>query len=102
MQLASLAASPQLKSIKIEDESIVEKYGESVEFFIHDRLPLDQYMELGEILSAKDTNYKDLVNIAKDLMLDEKGKSIITGDKVLPMDVALAAMTLVSQSLGNL
>jgi len=102
MQLSALAAEPQLKTITIDDEGLVEKYGEAIEFYVNDRIPLDQFMQLAEVLSADEIDYGQMIEFAKTMMLDKKGNPIIGGTKVLPNDVAMAAMNKVASELGNL
>jgi hypothetical protein len=102
MQLSQLAAKPQLKKLVLDDEAIVEKYGEPIEFYIHDRLPLDEYMSLVSAMSDESDNYSQLLEFARGLMLDAKGKPILSGDKQLPTKLAMTAMTKVSSELGNL
>jgi len=101
MQLADLAATPQLKSIIIDDEEIVTKYGETVEFFIYDRMPLGEYLSI--IANATDeTDLNGRIEFASTLMLDKKGKPIFTAKKQVPGDLAMAAVRGVMAELGNL
>ena len=102
MQLAALAAEPQRKKLILDDEKIVEKYGEPIEFYILDRLPLSEYMALVESMAGAQDDYGKMVDFAKQLMLDQNGKPILTGKKQLPGDIAMAAIQKVSTELGNL
>lgn len=102
MNLADLAAVPQLKKLVLDDEQVVTKYGEPIEFYIHDRIPLDEYMSLMTSMSGDSNDHTQMLIFAKALMLDEKGKQILTGKKVLPGDIAMLAIQKVSAELGNL
>jgi hypothetical protein len=102
MQLSELAAEPQLKKLVLDSEDIIEKYGESIEFYIPDRLPLNEYMSLVSAMSDDSGDYSELLEFARGLMLDAKGKPILSDGKQLPTKLAMTAMTKVSSELGNL
>ena len=102
MLLEDLAAEPQLKKLVLDDEDVIAKYGEPIEFYIHDRLPLDEYMSLVSAMSSQSGDYSELLDFARGLMLDEKGKPILAGKKQLPTKVAMAAMNKISAEMGNL
>ena len=99
MKLSELAAKPQLKDIIIDDEKIVEEYGDTLQFFIQDRLPIETYTRLASIktinvrrlsrnkrMQKKGTRIKfgiTVPNSVKEaLELDRKNKnsSVRTGD----------------------
>ena len=46
LKLTQLAAKPQLVKITIDDESIKEKYGDELEFWIYDRQPIDKFIKI--------------------------------------------------------
>ena len=102
MQLSKLATEPTLKKLTLDEDKLVEKYGEPLEFYIYVRLPLDEYMELAETMSAETLDFQKIITFSKNLMLDDNGKPVVQGKKVLPNDVALAAMNKVASELGNL
>lgn len=98
MKLQDLAGKPQLREITIEDPTIVERYGEPLVFFVYDRLSVDTYTRLATIKSDDPGVLYDLV---KDLILDESGAAVITGDHTLPTDVMTAAIMRVTEELGK-
>tara|TARA_R100000734_G_C3317140_1_gene110034 strand:- start:2253 stop:2552 length:300 start_codon:yes stop_codon:yes gene_type:complete len=97
-KLSDLAATPELTSVIIDDEQLVEKYGDSLEFFIYDKLPISTYTKLA---SLDTSNAGEMYNAVKDLILDEHGHPVIHEDKTLPMDVMTSAVVKVTEQLGK-
>jgi hypothetical protein len=98
MKLTQLATKPQLNKIVIDDAELVEKYGEEVEFFIHDRISLEQYTQLA---SVKTEDFSSIIGLVKELVLDENGKQVMDEEHVLPTDLLNACMGKVVESLGK-
>ena len=98
LSLTQLAREPQLIKITLSDPAIVEKYGDELEFSVLDRQPIDQFIKMA---TANEQNYGELIRLIKDLVLDEKGKPILTGEQVLPNDIMLAVITEVVAKLGK-
>lgn len=97
-KLSELAAKPELTSVVIDDKDIVEKYGDSLEFFVYDKLPISTYTKLA---SLDTKNAGEMYNAVKDLILDDKGHPVINGDMTLPMDVMTSAVVKVTENLGK-
>ena len=97
-KLSELAAKPQLTEIILDDADIVEKYGEELQFFIYDKLPIATYTKLASI-NTKDAG--ELYNAVKDLILDDKGLPVVNEELTLPMDIMNAAIMKVTDSLGK-
>lgn len=97
-KLSDLAGKPQLTSIVIDDQEIVEKYGEELEFYVYDKLPISTYTKLAS-LDTKNTG--ELYSAVKDLVLDEKGLPVVNDEVTLPMDIMNAAIMKVTESLGK-
>lgn len=98
MKLSQLSAEPKLIEISLDDEEIVKTYGEPIVFYTYDRQPIDVFMKLA---SLDNNNMSGIVDIVKNLLLDENGKEIITKNKVLPMPVMMKAITKVTELLGK-
>lgn len=98
MKLKELAAKPQLKEMLIDDKQIVEAYGEELQFFINDRLTIEQYTKLA---SLNQNDMGEMFTAMRDLILDEEGQPVMCDGNVLPMDVMNAAMIKVTESLGK-
>jgi len=98
MKLSQLAAKPQLVMFTVDNEEIVKKYNEPLDFYSWDRQPLEVFMKLA---SAQQQNMGDMIEIIRPLILDEKGKPIIDGDVMLPSDVLIAAIAKIVERLGK-
>jgi len=98
MKLTQLATKPQLVKIEIDDPELVEKYGEVVEFYVHDRINLDQYTKLASI---KTEDLGSMIGLIKELVLDESGKPVMDEAHVLPTDLLNACMVKVVDTLGK-
>lgn len=100
MKLADLATTPKLKCITIDDEAIVAKYGESVDFWMYDRVNMTTYMKLAN-LENEENQFDNIVESMKDIMLDEDGTPIIKDKELLPPDILVKAVEKAIQNLGN-
>ena len=98
MKLSELAVKPQLTKITIDSEQLVEKYGEPVDFYVLDRLPLDKYTKLA---SVKTEDFSSMIDLVKELILDEDGKPVMDDDHVLPTDILNEAMVKVVEVVGK-
>ena len=97
MKLAELSKQPTLIKITISNDEIVEKYGEEIEFHIYDRQPLDVFTKLAN--AEKDMT--GVTDIIQDMILDEHGDKIVKDGAVLPLDVLMQCVTLISERLGK-
>ena len=98
MKLSELASTPQLTKVTIDEQDLVQKYGDELEFYVHDRFDMDTFTKMASVDQEDPTK---LYNIVKDLILDENGDPVMHDDKVLPMDLMMAAVTKVTESLGK-
>lgn len=99
MKLDELAKEPKLIKITIDDEALVKKYGEAIEFWVYDRVDMSTFMKLANLEGEQ--NIADVVNTMKELILDEKGNTILNDKKVLPNDVMIKAVEKTVVALGN-
>ena len=98
MKLQELATKPQLTEIVIDKPEIVEKYGETINFFILDRLPIDTFTKLA---SLKQDNIPEMYAVMEELVLNEKGQPIMNEEQVLPVDILTECILKVSEFLGK-
>lgn len=98
MKLSKLAAKPQLIKLELNDEEIVKEFGEPLEFWTWDRQPLDTFMKLANAQGAK---MSDIIDVTKNLILDEDGKPVIKGEEMLPTNVLVAAIAKITELLGK-
>lgn len=98
MKLNQLAAKPQLIKVEINDEEVIQQFGEPLEFYIWDRQPMDKFVRLATLDYQ---NFGEVTSLVKELLLDETGSEIIRDDLVLPTNILMKAITTVIDALGK-
>ena len=99
MKLEALASKPKLTKITIDEESIVETYGEALEFYIYDRQPMDVFMKLAAL--EGESSVGDIAELAGSMIMNEEGKQVLSDGNVLPVDVMLKVIEATVTRLGN-
>jgi hypothetical protein len=97
MELKELSKKPQLIKLTIDKEELVEKYGDSLEFHIYDRQPLDVFAKLA---NQKD-DLSGVTDMIQNMILDTEGNPVVQDGHILPMDVLMEAVTQVTNELGK-
>jgi len=97
MRLNQLAGKPQLVKLTVEDPETIATYGEPIEFYTWDRQPMSTFLKLAA--GAQDTG--GVMDIVKDMILDEEGKPILVDDTSLPTDVLVKVMNKMTEVLGK-
>jgi hypothetical protein len=98
MKLSQLSAKPQLIQVHLDDEDTVKEFGEEIEFWTWDRQPMDVFMKLA---NSSTTDTSNIITVVKTLILDEKGKEILNGENMLPINVLMKAIGKVTEILGK-
>ena len=98
MKLSALTAKPQLIEVSIDDEDTIKEFGEAITFYTYDRQPMDVFMKLAGS-TGQDT--QTIVEIVRTLILDEKGKELLTNDQMLPTNILMKAIAKVTDLLGK-
>ena len=98
LKLTQLASKPQLIKLTLNNENIVEKYGDELEFWIYDRQPIDQFIKMA---TAQQDDQSKMIKMVNDLILDEDGNQVMTNDNSLPNDVMIAVIGAVVERLGK-
>lgn len=99
MDLTKLASKPQLIKITLEDADTLEKYGESIEFYIYDRQDIPTFARMATL---DPSNFADAAGLVSQLILDSEGKPILNAGMTLPTDVMMKAIAQVIETLGKL
>ena len=98
MKLSQIAKKPQLIEITIDDADIVEEYGEAITFWTWDRQPMDVFLKLAAI---DQNNTSSVISAVRELILNEDGTPVLTGDDSLPTKVLMRVIVTVVESLGK-
>jgi hypothetical protein len=99
MKLADLSVTPTLVKVEIDDEDIIEQYGEPIEFYIYDRQPMKTFMKMATV---EEKGIGELSEVVKELILDENGKPMLTDNAIPPATVMMRVISKVVEHLGNL
>jgi hypothetical protein len=98
MKLEALATKPKLQKITINDEDIVGKYGDEVDFWIYDRHDMDLYLRMSQVNS---TDIAAISAVTREIVLREDGTPVLNEDEVLPPDMMLKVIEKAIQTMGN-
>lgn len=97
MELKELSKKPQLIKLTIDKANLVEKYGDTLEFHIYDRQPLDVFAKLA---NQKD-DLSGVTELIQDMILDSAGKPVVSDGQILPVDILMEAIAQVTNELGK-
>jgi|TARA_R110002050_G_scaffold66093_3_gene142668 hypothetical protein len=99
MKLSELAQEPKLIKLIVDHESVKEKYGEELEFWVYDRQPINTFAKMAS--ADPKENFDEIAEVMSDLILDENGNKVLADGKILPMDLMTHCITKVSETLGK-
>jgi hypothetical protein len=97
MNIKELARKPKLKKITVDNPTIVEAYGEPVEFWMYDRQSVPTYLQLAQI---KD-DHAEIFEIVKTIIMDEQGLPVLNDGEILPIDIMIPILEAAIHELGN-
>lgn len=99
MDITKLAAKPQLIKITIDDADTLAKYGESVEFYIHDRQDIPTFARMAAL---DPQNFGEAAELVGTMIRDANGNTVLKDGQILPTDVMMKAIAQVIETLGKL
>jgi hypothetical protein len=98
IKINQIASKPQLIKVVLDDEQTKEELGDELEFWTWDRQPLDKFMKLASI---KQDNPEEIINVVKELILDEDANIVIKDDIMLPTQILIRVIQKVVEVLGK-
>ena len=84
--------------VTVDDNAVIDEFGETIEFWTWDRQPLDVFMKLA---GASNQDSSSMIDIVRTLVLDEDGTQIIDKDNMLPTNVLLLVIAKIVEKLGK-
>jgi hypothetical protein len=99
-KLTELAVAPQLIAVALDDEETIEEFGDSLEFYVYDRQPIEKFLKFAG-KTADESNMGEIIEFAKEMILDENGVKVMVEDKLLPTGIMTKAITKVMETLGK-
>ena len=104
MKLSEITQKPQLIEVLIDDKDTIKEYGEALSFHTWDRQPMDVFIKLANLASNienKNPNIGDMIDVVRDLIVDEKGKPLLTDNNAMPTNILVKVIQKVTESLGK-
>ena len=98
MELGQLAQKPQLVKLTIDEETIVEKYGDALEFYMYDRQPLDVFAKLANF---DQNDPGGIIHLLQQVILNKEGEAVMKDGLQLPMDVVVECIKVAGDTLGK-
>jgi hypothetical protein len=98
IKINQIASKPQLIKVVLDDKDTKKELGDSLEFWTWDRQPLDKFMKLASI---KQDNPNEIIEVVRELILDEEGKVVIKDDIMLPTQILIRVIQKVVEVLGK-
>jgi len=99
MNIKDFARKPQLTEVIIDDEEIVNTYGEPISFYMMDFVKITTYFDFFRSQSENDGDR--LNDILRKIILNAEGEPALKEDEILPIDICIAALTRINQTLGK-
>lgn len=99
MDIGKVAKKPQLVEVLIDDEDIVNNYGESITFYMLDFVDINTYFDFFK--SQSDKNGDNLNKLLRKIILKEDGTPALGDEEGLPIDISIAALTKINETLGK-
>jgi hypothetical protein len=99
MDISKFAKKPELIKIVLNTPEIMETYGSEVSFWIMDSVDLSTYFDFYK--SQADQDGDKLAEIMRKLIRNEAGEPAMAAGEILPVDLAIAALTEIGNQLGK-
>ena len=98
MKITDLARQPQLIEIVLDDPDTIRELGESLTYWTWDRQPMPVFLKLS---SVRDSDLSSMIEAVRELILDEDGQPVLTGDAMLPTGILLRIITRTVEQMGK-
>jgi hypothetical protein len=99
MDIKSLARKPQLIEVVLDNEELINEYGEPVKFWMMDYVDISTYFDF--FRSQGEGQGEELNTLLRKIILNAEGKPAIGDDESLPIDISVAALTKINETLGK-
>ena len=97
--IAEFARKPQLIEIVLDDETIMENYGETITFYIKDYVDIATYFDFFK--SQGDGKGDQLNELLRKIILNADGVPVMKEDESIPVDIMISALTRINETLGK-
>jgi hypothetical protein len=99
MNISEFKVKPKIIEVEIDDKDIIETYGDKIKFHMYDHMDLTTYFKFFKAQGEGNTD--ELLRIVKTIILDDKGKPVMSNDYELPVDIFTSAVVKISNHMGK-
>ena len=97
--ISEFAKKPQLVEIVLDNEDIINEFGEAVIFYMHDYVDINTYFEFFRSQSENGTGLNELL---RKIILNAEGQPVLGAYDALPVKLAVGALAKINDNLGKL
>lgn len=99
MNISDFAKKPELLKVTLDDEDLVKTYGTTIDFWMLDFVDITTYFDF---FKSQSDNEGDKLNVLlRKIILKEDGTPSLQTDEALPIDISVAALTKINETLGK-
>jgi len=99
VNIKDFASKSELIEMIIDNDDIIEKYGEPITFHTYNIVRMSTYFDF---FNARSNNeFSNLDKMMKSMILDKDGNRILADDEDLPIDIAAAVINKLGEVLGK-
>lgn len=99
MNIENAVRKPTLTEITLDDQDIIDVYGESVTFWMNDYLDIVTYFDFFK--SQANNDGEKLNAIIRKIIRNKEGKLVLSEEDSLPIDLTVAALIKINEILGK-
>lgn len=99
MDISQFAKKPQLHKLVLDDQELLDTYGEEITFWMQDVVDINTYFDFYKHQGARDGD--QLMNVLRKIILKEDGQPAINDGDIIPIDITLATLMKVNEHLGK-
>lgn len=83
----------------MDDQEIIETYGEAIEFHMLDQMSISTYFEFYRLQQEQDS--EKLNDLLRKIVLKEDGTPALTEEEIFPVDLTLGLLVKINDFLGK-
>jgi hypothetical protein len=97
--ISDFARKPELVKIVLDTEDIKAEFGDEVVFYMKDFVDINTYFDF---YRSQSENNGELSILLQKIILTETGEPMLDAGDALPVNLAVAALTRINETLGKL
>jgi hypothetical protein len=99
MDISKFAKKPTLTKIVMDDQEVIEQYGETIEFHMLDQMSISTYFEFYRLQQEQDSD--KLNDLLRKIVLKDDGTPALTEEEIFPVDLTLGLLVKINEFLGK-